>query len=193
MNGIGIIGRARSGKDTVAARLVEQHGFQRMALADPLKDMALAVNPVVGYEPLHFGHLPVYLETVVEAHGWERVKDLYPEARRFLQRLGSEGVRDHVDPGHWVSELFKHRATRRLVARDMRPVVVPDVRFENEASRLQGRGFKIVYLHRPGDRKGDHCSEQLGPDIADYVLTNDGTVEKLHERVDVMMGELQSA
>lgn len=37
MNIIGITGQASSGKDTIAARLVDEYNYQQIALADPLK------------------------------------------------------------------------------------------------------------------------------------------------------------
>jgi hypothetical protein len=39
---VGLVGYARSGKDTFAAAL----GYRRLAFADPLKELALAVNPL---------------------------------------------------------------------------------------------------------------------------------------------------
>ena len=38
-------GPAQSGKDTLALVLVEDHGWTRVAFADPLKEMALAIDP----------------------------------------------------------------------------------------------------------------------------------------------------
>ena len=44
---LGLVGRKQSGKDTFAQRLVEEHGYTRLAFADPLKAVALAANPIV--------------------------------------------------------------------------------------------------------------------------------------------------
>lgn len=40
---IGVTGQAGSGKDTVADRLVEEHGYVKIALADPLKRLGMHV------------------------------------------------------------------------------------------------------------------------------------------------------
>lgn len=180
MRGVGIIGRARSGKDTIANRLVEEHGFERRALADPLKTMALDINPVVGSEPGHFGFLPVYLVDAVRRYGWERVKDRYPEARRFLQRLGTEGVRNHVSPEFWWQRLVERTQVDA-------PLVVPDVRFANEARALAERGFHIWFVERPGVGGNAHVSETLGPDLAREVLVNGGSIGQLHRQVDELI------
>ena len=47
---IGLAGYAQSGKDTVAKFLVENHGFERVAFADPIRDLLYELNPIVGFE-----------------------------------------------------------------------------------------------------------------------------------------------
>ncbi|NED29195.1 hypothetical protein G3I37_30615, partial [Streptomyces anulatus] len=47
-----LIGKARSGKDSVGAHLVRRYAYTRLAFADPLKEMALAVDPLI---PLSHG------------------------------------------------------------------------------------------------------------------------------------------
>ncbi|WP_116210114.1 hypothetical protein [Streptomyces olivoreticuli] len=186
MQGIGIIGRARSGKDTVAARLVEAHGFQRMALADPLKDMALGVDPVICYEAAQLGYRPVHLAEAVRESGWETVKERHPEARCFLQRLGTEGVREHVSASHWVDALINQAEAVRL-AGDGRPVVVPDVRFDNEVRALEARGFTVWAVERAGVSFMAHQSEQLPLKVGELTISNNGTLADLYRQVDAAM------
>ncbi|MFD8318907.1 nucleoside/nucleotide kinase family protein [Kitasatospora purpeofusca] len=183
MNGVALIGRARSGKDTAAAILQRDYGFTRVALADPLKAMALDVDPVIGLEMLGVhAPAPLHLRTAVERYGWERVKDEYPEARRFLQRLGSEGIREHVDRDFWI------RRCLRDAAAVGGPVVVTDVRFANEAVNLIRNGFRVWYLDR-GAPDGDHPSEQLGPKHADWTIDNRTTLAALECQIHTIMRE----
>lgn len=182
MNGVALIGRSRAGKDTVAERLICFHGYTRVALADPLKAMALDVDPVVGLELLGVNApVPLHLADAVDRYGWERVKDQFPEARRFLQRLGSEGVRDHVDPEFWI-----RRCLRNLAEAD-RPVVVTDVRFPNEADAFRREGFELWFIDR-GAPAGDHASEAMGPEHADRVIPNFGGFDLLHHHTDMAAG-----
>jgi hypothetical protein len=44
---LGIEGHKQTGKDTFASRLTERRGYTRIAFADPLRDLLLAINPVV--------------------------------------------------------------------------------------------------------------------------------------------------
>lgn len=181
---VGLIGKKRVGKDTFAAVLVEEFGFARVAFADPLKEMALTVDPIIdvgaGWDDE--GHL-YSLSDLVEAHSWEYVKDTYPGARRLLQRLG-DGVRQ-FEPEFWVwagmRSVHDLRGAREQYVRQPRPVVITDVRYPNEADAIRDAGGILVRIVRPGVDDGDtHASETALDDYpADTILSNKGSLEML--------------
>jgi hypothetical protein len=140
MHNIGIIGKARSGKDTAALYLVRTLSYSRLAFADPLKEMALSIDPVV---PTTTG-VHVRLSTLIRDVGWEYAKDTYPEVRRILQYTG-QTVRDYDDE-FWLTAM--RRKLNNAEAWNL-PVVVTDVRYPNEANMLRARGFKLVRIVRP--------------------------------------------
>jgi hypothetical protein len=176
MGNIGIIGRARVGKDTAGRWLVDNRGYRRVAFADALKEAALKVDPPVQGQM----SAPLRLAEAVRRGGWESAKDMYPEVRRFLQELGA-AVRA-IDEDFWL------RAAMRKVmeANDAGvPVVITDVRYPNEAASLRRAGFHLVYIDRPGAPQMDHASENsLTQDDADYILWNDVDVSYLHRAVE---------
>ncbi len=184
---VALIGRARSGKDTIGARLGRQFAFTRVAFADPLRTAALDLDPVVGAESTSYGHLPIRLSDLVGRYGWETAKTRYPEVRRTLQRLG-EAVREH-DPEFWV-----RLALARVDVADRwnLPTVVTDVRHANEAEALRQRGALVVRVVRPdadqlAGEAGQHITESGLPDYpADVTITNAGTVEDLHRLADTL-------
>nr|BEK66821.1 hypothetical protein KPHV_40480 [Kitasatospora purpeofusca] len=180
--GIALLGRARSGKDTFAARLVSGHAYTRVAFADPLRAVALAVDPIVTAEAGHFGYLPVRLSQVVEWYGWDTAKTTVPEVRRSLQTIG-QAVRD-LAPDFWLN----HALERLDVAASWRlPVVVTDCRYENEAEALRARGFKLVRVVRPGAGTRDHVSEtELDSFPVDVTVANIGSVADLHAQADLL-------
>ncbi|MFE5621716.1 hypothetical protein ACFQ8S_06840 [Streptomyces virginiae] len=180
---VGLIGKARSGKDTVAKRLNERWGYSRVAFADPLKEMALDLDPLIPTSPTVW----VRLSTLVRDTGWEYAKDTYPEVRRVLQRAG-QGVRRHNED-FWVDVAMDRIASTESTGV---PVVVTDVRYENEAFALLNRGFALIRVVRPGsgltDGNGDHESETA----LDYVATtltigNNGTLQELRDTVDTLL------
>ncbi|WP_266948199.1 hypothetical protein [Streptomyces sp. NBC_00291] len=160
-------------------RLVQSWAFTRVAFADPLKDMALQVDPVVKYEPAGYGPVPVHLSDVVRRFGWEEAKRRSPEIRRTLQRMG-QAVR-RQDPDFWVG-----RAVDKIAVADSwrLPVVVTDVRHANECEALKARGFLLVRVNRPGapglGSNGAHESEtDLDHYPADLTVANSGTLTEL--------------
>jgi hypothetical protein len=175
MYNIGIIGKARSGKDTAALALVAEHHYTRLAFADPLKELALAIDPLI---PTAYG-IHVRLSLLIRDSGWEYAKDHYPEVRRLLQRTGG-GVRE-IDETFWLT------ATRKkLNAAEAwnLPVVVTDVRYPNEANMLRSRGFRLIRITRPGLADDQHDSETaLDTYPADFTIENTGTIADLRQAI----------
>jgi len=143
MRNIGLIGKMGSGKDTAARLLTERFGYERVAFADPLKDMVREADPIVAYEPAGFGPLPIHLSEVLRRMSFEEAKREYTEVRRSLQRIG-QGVR-RLDPDYWVNLALQsvHAAEKAGF-----PVVVTDVRYPNEAAALERAGFLMVRIER---------------------------------------------
>lgn len=182
---VALMGRAGSGKDTVGSRLVSRFAFARIAFADPLRALALDVDPIVGHEPTGFEPIPLRLSDVVRREGWDRAKRR-PEVRRTLQRLG-QGVRDQ-DAEFWVRLAL---AKLDVAERWHIPAVITDCRYENEARALRARGCLLVRIERPGahgpagETERQHRSEtELDDFPADAVLTNGGSVDELYALAD---------
>jgi hypothetical protein len=177
---VALIGKARSGKDTAGARLVENWAFTRLAFADPLKRMALEVDP---YIPTGYG-VTVRLSALIADVGWDYAKDRYPEVRRVLQHMG-QTVRE-LDEDFWVRVLMD-----KVKAADgwNMPVVVTDCRYRNEADALRAAGFVLVRIKRPDLMSTDrHASEtELDSYAADETLINAGRVFDLHTAVDALV------
>lgn len=136
---IGLAGRKRSGKDTLC-KLLQVHGpYQRLAFADAVWDVLEAADPYIdivqGWRLSHF----------VNTMGRERTKEMWPEVRRLLQKLGTEGVRDHIGESVW-RDVVKNK----ILAAPHNDFIVTDVRFLDEASMLQDMGGFIVKIERPG-------------------------------------------
>ena len=100
---VGLTGYAGSGKDAAAAGLVAE-GWTRQAFADPVRSMALAIDPLVEWDV--FSHNPVRLSLLVAKRGWHVAKQC-PEVRRLLQACG-----------HGLAGGQVHAIDRRVVERD---------------------------------------------------------------------------
>lgn len=168
---IGICGAAGAGKDTIAMRLVEAHGYRRIAFADPLYEMLEAMTG-----------LPA--EQMRGRDAKEREIDwLGKSPRQLLQSLGTEWGRKHVSDDVWVRLTMRKASQSPLVA-------IPDVRFDNEAEAVRAAGGQVWSVARPGvtclsASTARHSSERgISPDLVDVVIVNGGDIEQLCGRVD---------
>lgn len=177
---VGIGHVARVGKDSAAAALVRDLQFTRIGFADQLKELAMVADPLVTSSVrtvntnIGHGHLAW---TVMGLGGWEQAKDTYPEVRKFLQRLG-DGGRQVFGEDFWVDQLFKK-------AGQLGRVVIPDVRYENEALAIKDAGGVVIKIDRPGHKAQGHISETALADWDgwDEVFTNAGALVELERDV----------
>lgn len=150
---IGIHGPKGSGKSTAAQHLVDEFGWRRMAFADPVKELAYNIAP----KPVR---------QLVDLAGWDRLKRHGP-FRRYLQRVGTEGVRDVLGDHVWVGN-FMDRADHALL--NGTNVVVDDVRFANEAAAIRnGLGGTMVGIVSSHGGSDTHPSEQVLDSIDRWV------------------------
>lgn len=174
---IGLAGNAAAGKDTVAAILREAHGFVRIGLADPVRDMLYELDPIVGPG--------LTLRSLVDDIGWDAARRhrLHgPEVRRLQQVLATEVGQNMISPALWTDLAARHIAELRDAGH---PVAVADVRFAGEADLVRRLGGTVVRVLRPGARlhgtAASHAGERL--DLTpDLTLLNDGDLTLLTAR-----------
>lgn len=174
---IGVTGFRRCGKDTACKVLVNEFGFKQYAFADSLRNMATAVDPVISivgapggiiaalhqlngtadYPPVTTAYRYTDILRII---GYDRAKDI-PDFRRFLQRLGTEGIRNTFGPNAWVDAL-----ARRIDADAPALLCISDVRFGSEADWILSRSGLIWRVNRPGFGGDDpHPSEAEIPHL----------------------------
>lgn len=176
MQVIGFCGYAGSGKDEAAKALVED-GWQRVSFADPIREMALAIDPIIGVQFIEstgrMGEIQ-RLSRIVEESSWNNAKQ-FSEVRRLLQRIGTEAGRDILGQDVWVN-IGRDRALSCG-----KSVVFTDVRFPNEVAMIRELGGQIVRIYRPGVGPANgHSSETLIDSIeADATIHNSGSQEFL--------------
>lgn len=174
---IGIAGRAGSGKDTAGAHLVENHGFQQYAFADPIRAMlgALGAFPA--------GDL-INRDTKEMVIDW-----LGKSPRQMAQTLGTEWGRELVHPKLWILMAQRRWDAAKAATQSL---VITDVRFANEADWIRSQGGQVIGLDRPGiEVVSAHASEQFGlSSLADLVIYNNDTIDMLEHLIDQALMEL---
>lgn len=173
---IGLVGYPGVGKDEAAKALVAD-GWKRLSFADHVRKAALAIDPIVGDNSLRLSEL-------VALHGWDAAKRLYPEVRRLLQCIGTEGGRDIHGYNCWVNLVSSEVCEADMAGND---VVITDVRFDNEVSLVDEEMGLLLWVERPGGSTvNDHQSEQQYEwlrTMCKAEIVNDGDVQSLHDAI----------
>lgn len=166
MNVIGLMGRKRSGKDTVCVLLAECASAPviRLAFADELKrEVAQACGVKIDF---------------IETH-----KENF---RLLLQAWGTEFRRGLYGDSYWVHRMERaiHRVSAASANRNT-IVCLTDVRFPNEAGLVRKFGGKLIRIHRPtNDRTDSHASETAMDEWpADLTIENDADLPSLRRVV----------
>lgn len=167
---VGLVGYPGVGKDSLADYLVKQYGWAKVSFGDAVKLMLLRIDPAYG------GDL-VRLESTKRDPG--------SVTRMKLQNLGQEFRK--VDPYFWINKVKE----RLALVGFRKSVIVPDVRYYNEASFVTSQ-----YPDTPGTvlgitREGmgpvnNHESERFtGELLTSYPtkLENNSTIEELAARL----------
>ena len=159
---IGVAGRARSGKDTVANFIVAAIGGYRYSFGDPIRAMLA---------PLGVDMSDPYWQARKE----ESIPALGVSPRRMMQTLGTEWGRQLINPDLWL--IMAHQ---RLLQNGP-GMVVSDVRFDNEAAWIRKHGGRIIHVIRPDTKAVEaHASEDgIEMQDTDARLFNSGTLEEL--------------
>ena len=159
---IGLGYRARAGKDTVGAYLVEHHGFTRIAFADILRDIA---GLLTGEDAYDLGFK-------------ERACVFDMTGGQLLQGLS---ILRQLDP-----DIFIKAALPKIMSAER--AVITDCRFLNEARALKALGAYLWEIQRPGLPVDLHPSEQEGRMIAwDSILSNTCGRTSLYAQVEELM------
>ena len=180
---IGIVGLIGSGKDTVANRLVEKHGYIRDSFAKSLKD---AVSSMFNWD-----REMLEGNTTSSRHWREQPDKFWSERlgkpvtpRWVLQHFGTEVMRGKMYDGIWVDSCIGRYKGQNTV--------ISDTRFINEIKTIRTHGGIILCVKRGSlptkkemQDKGAHQSEWDWLEN-DYEITinNDGSLDDLYAKVD---------
>lgn len=204
---IGLHGKPRVGKDTVADFLAREYGYHKSAFANPLyAEVAAAYGCEV--ELLRTNEWKIYpqrslamvncsdpaFKELLRAKGYQTFEAM--TSRVILQLWGTE-YRRHQDERYWTDKMLlelnemKFRGVDKVVIADARPYANPQgVISYNEAlliTSLHGRIYRVV---RPGAVSNGHSSDgDFPPELVHDTIANVGSIEALESETLNVIGD----
>jgi hypothetical protein len=156
---IGVAGRARSGKDTVASLFSKTHRVVRFA--QPIKD---AVKALYGWSDIE-----------TEADIKDVVDPSWGISPRSAMIHVAQSTRLFVANDFFVKRLFD--------SWEGDAIVIPDVRYKHEVDAIHARGGITIKITREGIHKHDieFTVDELE---TTYNITNNGTLDGLRRQID---------
>jgi hypothetical protein len=167
---LGLGHTSRVGKDSVANLLIRDHGFARLAFADPIYSLVYSTRDSV--------------KRLVDDIGWEQSKSVHGFVRRALVDMGSACRKE------FGQDVFVELLAERLASIESHvPVVVTDVRYRREVAALKDWGGFLVKISRPGiSPLQNHSDQALSTfDDWDLELVNDVPLIRLDSLVDELI------
>lgn len=195
MRVIGIVGKAGSGKDTVARHLMEQHRFAKGQFARVLKDIVCdvygwdreAVDSDEAAQAIGFESALAYKEAI------PLLEDGTPQCpgpngfgltrRQVFQHIGTEGFR-YCAEDTWV------RCEMDNVPKDAQGVVFPDVRFLNEAEAIRKLGGEVWRVWKIGGTGTSFVSHQSETEMEKIEV--DRAIGAAHGEIPLLLARVDS-
>ena len=179
---IGIIGKKRSGKDTISDYLVQNYNFNKYSFADPIREICqLMFN-------FSDDQLNTYLKDCID-NRW----NITP--RDTLQILGTEFARNmlheklpniNVNKGEFWIKKFQIWYLEQLKINPNIKIVVSDVRFLDEYKCITDLGGKFIKVTRNTNILDEHISEleldNLDSNKINYI-DNNKSIEDLKSKI----------
>jgi hypothetical protein len=208
---IGISGKIGSGKDTVGEIIQklcltnEAPNFEIKKFAGKLKAVGSLLTgiPIEMFEDQEFKKTDLPSEWVYIENGYA-ARNM--TVRDFLQKLGTEAMRDNLHTNVWINALFSdYKAIERIPEKRMSIMpnwIITDMRFPNEMEAVVNRNGITIRVNRTPFRTTEtelgklsvvnqpevdkllgiqeHPSEAALDDAEfDYTINNSGTLEDL--------------
>ena len=160
---IGLVGRSRVGKDTAASFFTGTHKVRR--LAQPVKD---ACKILYGWSDVE-----------VESARKEEVDQKWNLTPRVAMVHLTQAMRQCNGTNFFTKSFFESWIGE--------PVVIPDVRFEDDVKEIHRRGGVTIKIKRTGCP--DHAFEfPIDTLSTTYEVENSGTVEELRVKIFNCLG-----
>lgn len=209
---LALMGKAGTGKDTIADYLAANYSYSSLALADEVKklcsdtfniplfwfyDQELKSQPFKQGIMLDINHIHFIIKYITNKIGISQRKDevyertissllgiTFNNPRSMMQLVATEFVRDKINRDTWKI-IFEQKAE----SLGDNSIVCSDVRMKDEAEFFKEKGYKMVHILRENIKQYDHISELHDlSKYADVTIDNNYDKEDLYKEIRRLNG-----
>jgi hypothetical protein len=164
---IGLLGRSRVGKDTIADLIIKNYPqYQKVRLAAPIK---AAVKDLYGWDDTH---LETNLKEEIDPAFGVSPREAMVYITNSMKSFGG-------DDFFW--RRFEDQYKRGLLGKN---IIIPDVRYRNDVESISKLGGIIIKIERKNASVPLHAFESHIDNISyDVLITNDSTRRSLEEKI----------
>jgi hypothetical protein len=164
---IGLLGRSRHGKDTIASVIHTIIPSTIVRLAQPLKD---AVVSLYGF-------------TYEQVEG--DAKEMLDSRYEITPRYAIQSLCDHIMNLHGRDFFSRHLFGKYDFGHYSQhgTVIIPDIRYEHDLQEVRSRGGIIIKVIRNGSNIPNHSWETAIDDLkGDITIENNGSLDELIQK-----------
>lgn len=164
---IGIAGRSRAGKDTIAQIIIDKYPeYSIRRLATPLKKAIMDL----------YGFTPDQLETdlkEVKDERWDKTP------RETIQSL-TDYMMKYMGNDFFTRQLYNCYTDGEFI-------IIPDIRYEHDIEEIHRRNGIVIKVERPFSNVSHKFEGQVDNLNYDYLIKNSGTIEDMKYSVNLIM------
>lgn len=171
---IGIVGLKRTGKDTMADYLIKNYGYNKVAFADPIKDI---LNILFGWD-----------KELLESNMKDEKCELDVIPRDMMKWIGTDIFQYEIYKKFPNLKIKKNTIWVEAIKnkiKDIDKTVISDVRFLHEVEFIKENNGILVYIDKIELTTGlDYDLDIIIKNYIDYKVENKDTKDKFYKNIN---------
>lgn len=173
---IGLLGRSRVGKDTVAEILCNKTGkYQIVRLSYPLKKAVCCL-----YD-LTMDQLETSAKEAIDTR-WNKTP------REVIQSL-TDYMMNYMGNDFFTKILFNHYDSGKYSDH----IIIPDIRYPHDIVEIQKRGGIVIKIERPNNPIRHEFEKHIDNLEGNMTIVNDKGLDHLHEKINQILRNIETA
>lgn len=158
---IGIAGRSRCGKDTIAQIIIDTYPqYEIRRLSEPLKN---AVTTLYSFTPEQ-----------IESDAKELIDKRWGKTPREIMQSFTDYMMSYMGNDFFTRQLyFKYKPEQYII--------IPDIRYEHDVHEIKKRDGIVIKVERPSSFVRHNFEQHIDNLTYNYVVKNTGTIEELRK------------